>query len=126
MWPAGFQNVLFLTTIEDKSVIYVPIHRYPQGNGYLHPGILLVMISNLFLMTLSKKQKKQRIEKNAILFSILHIHCITHIIVYNHQILCKCIISYHTIAVRSSKLLFLFYPGVNGLAGVRCYLHPGN
>jgi hypothetical protein len=43
------------------------------------------------------------------------------------QILCKCIISYHTIAVRSSKLLFfIFTPGVNGLAGVGCYLHAGN
>ena len=60
MWPAGFQNVLFFTITGDKSVIYVPIHRYPQGNGYLHPGILLVMITNLFLMTLSKKQQKKQ------------------------------------------------------------------
>ena len=57
----------------------------------------------------TKNKKKQHIEKNVILFSILHI---LHILLfYNHQILCKCIISYHTIAVRSSKLLFLFYPG---------------
>jgi hypothetical protein len=44
----------------------------------------------------------------------------------NHQILCKCINSYHAIAVRSSKLFFYFIPGVNGLAGVGCYLHTGN
>jgi len=37
------------------------------------------------------------------------------------------IISYHTIAVRSSKLLFFYFIlGVNGLAGVGCYLHPGS
>jgi hypothetical protein len=37
---------------------------------------------------------------------ILEKKYITHIIVYNHQILCKCIISYHTITVRSLRLLF--------------------
>ena len=53
-----------------------------------------------------QKKKKKHLEKCYFVFDFTYI---THIIVYNHQILCKCIISYHTIAVRSSKLLFLFY-----------------
>ena len=86
-------------------------------------------ITNLFLMKLSKKtknkkQKKQGIEKNAILFSILHIlHILLFIIikfyvnVSFHIILLLCVVQTY---------FFFFNPGVNGLAGVRCYLHPGN
>ena len=38
-WPARVQIVLCLTIIGDKFVIYVPIRRYPRGNGQLHPVI---------------------------------------------------------------------------------------
>jgi hypothetical protein len=72
----------------------------------------------------AKKTKKQRIEKNAILFSILHIlHMLLFIVIKFYVN-----VSFHIILLLCVVQNYFFYsiPGVNGLAGMECYLHPGN
>jgi hypothetical protein len=71
-------------------------------------------ITNLFLI--KQKTKKQHQHKKTAhwekCYFVFDFTYITLIIVYIHQILCKCIISYHTIAVCSSKLLFFIWSRV--------------
>jgi hypothetical protein len=77
------------------------------------PSLLYIADDNVILLVILVQSGVY-----SILFSILHIlHILLFIIIKFYIILLLCLVQ---------NYFFYFIPGVNGFAGVWCYLHPGN